>query len=395
MDLKGKDGYKVECSFALTNEQIYSLMQCYQSCIGSCAVSLYLTLISESIEQRGFDLHQRICALMGIDIVAFEHARNACEEYNLLQTYANESDSKTTFIYVVKPALLVNDFVAHAVYGRRLFQVVNSKVIEATKSKHIQPIYDKSDYKNISKKFNSQKLQAWNSEDEVKFNKVKPIYTFNQSMDAHIRFDYATFLQESTNLSFPIEARTKEALQIIGELATVYGVASDRMRILVGHCINNSTNVLDIQKLKALVSYEKPKETKAKNPYDLSPVLFLQNIQEGIPVSKSDAKVLEDCVSKYRLKQEVVNVLIETVLRKNNNRLNTAFVEKIATSWVRSKIDTLEAALEASKEIGVKQSNYKVRKVELPKTFVDDSDVAKMSDEELNKLRERLKRNGG
>ncbi len=393
MELKGKDGYKIESLFTLSNDQTQALMLCYQACMGATAVALYLTLISEAHGQRGFEQHQRICALMGIDIIAFEHARKVCEEYNLIKTFYHESEVKNNYIYVLKPTLLVEEFINHGVFGRRYLQIVGSKAIEVTKAIITKPVHDKSNYKNITKKFNVQLLQNWDKEDEVSFSKVKPTYTINQAMESHIKFDYDKFLQESSNLSFPIEARTKEALQVIGELATIYGINSDRMRIMVGHCVNNSTNVLDIQKLKNLAWREKPTPQKSKNKWDISPVLFLQNYQDGIEVSKPDAKILENLITKFRLKQEVVNVLIEAILLKNNNRLNTAYVEKIATSWVRNHINTLEAAQTAAKEIAVKQSSYTPRKASLPKSFEKEAVKDQpLNEQEQKAIHEKLKR---
>lgn len=398
MEIKGKDGYKIEMNHALSFAQIKALMVCYQACIGPTAAALYLTLVSEAENQRSFDLHQRLCALMGIDIVAFELARVKCEEVNLIATWHQKQESRDNYLYVLNPPLTCEQFLAHDVLGRRYMQIVGAKMAEATQIKAVRPMLEKNGFTNISKRFNPSVLETWNHDDEVKFTKVKPAYTVKKAMDPHIDFDYDAFLQESTNLSFPIEARTHEALQVIGELATIYGISPDRMRILVGHSVNNSTNVLDIQKLKRLASYEKPKEKKSRNPYDVSPVYFLQNRQGGIPVTQADARLLEMLISELKMRHEVVNVLIESVLNQNENRLSSSYVQKVAATWVRNKIDTVEKAQAAVQQGSQVKKTPVIRKAVLPKDFSENTkervseEEKKISEEKLKELKERMKR---
>ena len=51
-------------------------------------------------------------------------------------------------------------------------------------------------------------------------------------------------------------------------------------------------------------------------------------------------------IEHYRLPNDVINIMVEYVLDKNNQNLNKNYVEKVASSWVRLKIDTKEKALE-------------------------------------------------
>ncbi len=402
MELKGKDSYKIEIYEALSEAQLYSLVTCYQALIGPTATALYLTLAEEAMHQHGAESHQRLCALMGIDIVAFELARGKCEEVHLILTWQKKTDNRDLYLYTLKAPLKAEEFLSHDVLGRRYLQLVGARNAETTRMKAVAAVQDKTGYTNISRRFRASELQSWGQMDEKEFNRVKPMM-FSVAADQHIEFDYETFLSESTNLSFPIEARTQEALQMIGELATVYGISADRMRILVGHSINNSTNVLDIQKLKRLASFEKPKASPTENPYEVSPVQFLLQKQGGIPVTPADARLLEYLVRELKMPQAVVNVLVETVLMQNENRLSRSYVEKIAGSWIRNKVDTLAKAQAAAAETRSSGRNSKtVRKAILPENFKakqsvqpeDSKDAEKktVSEEEVQALKERLKR---
>lgn len=79
------------------------------------------------------------------------------------------------------------------------------------------------------------------------------------------------------------------------------------------------------------------------------PIVFhrfaLQNLQHGVEVSRSDKYLIEALISDFKMKPEVVNVLIEYVLKMKNQQFPKAYVEKVASTWVRLEIDTSEKAL--------------------------------------------------
>ena len=64
------------------------------------------------------------------------------------------------------------------------------------------------------------------------------------------------------------------------------------------------------------------------------------------------------------LQPAVVNVLVDYVLKKNNNKLNKDFVEAIASQWKRCKIETVQEAMELAKK---ENSKYN-KKIESTKT---------------------------
>jgi replication initiation and membrane attachment protein len=63
------------------------------------------------------------------------------------------------------------------------------------------------------------------------------------------------------------------------------------------------------------------------------------------------------------LQTAVVNVLIDYVLKRNNNKLNQAFVETIASQWKRCKVETASEAMELAK----KENNKYNKKIETTK----------------------------
>lgn len=57
----------------------------------------------------------------------------------------------------------------------------------------------------------------------------------------------------------------------------------------------------------------------------------------------------------------VVNVLIDYVLRINNNKIVKSFVESIASQWVRNKIETVEDAMKIAEKEYKSKKNLEVK----------------------------------
>ena len=95
------------------------------------------------------------------------------------------------------------------------------------------------------------------------------------------------------------------------------------------------------------------------------------------------------------LKPGVVNVLIDYVLKINNNRLSKAYVDTIASQWSKSNIETVEDAMKIAedeyKKRKGKNSNIKViKKEEKPEWFNQDIAENKASIEEIKALEQRI-----
>ncbi len=395
MEIKGKDTYRIQMNFSLSEKEIQGLMLCYQACIGANSTSLYLTLVAEASNNRSSETHQRLCILGGIDIFTFELARQKCEEYNLIQTYVEETESRDNYLYVLKKPLTIESFLRHEVLGRRYMKLVSAKQAEITQSRAGLTVFDKRNYTEITKSITTGILDSWDNEDEVKFNKVKPSGLVKYAYADNIKFDYESFLLESTPSTFPVEARTQENLQLIGELATTYGIDKDTMRIMVGRSINSSTNILDTKLLRYKASKHKPKETVAKkNEYDMSPVEFLQ-FKQNMTIPVSDVNKLRAIQSDYQLSNEILNVVTEYVLEQSNDRFIPNYAEKIASFVFKKGVKTIEDVKQVLKE-NESPSKRVVKKVNLPDSFEQNNkEETLISDEKVNELKARLAKIGG
>ena len=92
----------------------------------------------------------------------------------------------------------------------------------------------------------------------------------------------------------------------------------------------------------------------------------------------------------------MVNVLIDYVLRRNNNKLNQAFIETIAGQWKRLNIKTAADAMKVAEKEHQKYTK-KIRKTtmkiteEEPVWFNEKIEKEQISDEEKEELENMLK----
>ncbi|WP_331835884.1 DnaD domain protein [Erysipelothrix piscisicarius] len=86
---------------------------------------------------------------------------------------------------------------------------------------------------------------------------------------------------------------------------------------------------------------------------------------------------------------KVINVLIEYILETNDKNLNRGFVEKVASSWKRRGVKTLEDALK-EKETPSHTSNKRIAKPKVEvvsPTYSTDTTI----DKDVDALKSRLK----
>ena len=182
-------------------------------------------------------------------------------------------------------------------------------------------------------------LDSWNESKEIAYEKVKP--TIKQKYD----FDFATLFKGMDRV-FPVRYRTNENLDRIAQMAQIYGIDAKDMRRYVQRSINPLTHVFDLDKLKEMVMRNRKVMETSKDPYQMPPVKFLQNKQNGIPVVKSDQALIERLCTQFQLSVEVVNTLIEYTLQQTHQQFSRNYVEKVAASWVRLGVDSRKKALE-------------------------------------------------
>ena len=135
MELKGKDIYRIECGNFLSDERIVSLYSLYQPLIGTDAVSLYMTMYSEGLNQHSQESHNRLCALMNLSIDVLERARIRLEEYMLVKTYVQAQENRNVYVYVLNMPMNPESFIANKTFMSILTHHLERKQMEVTLTK--------------------------------------------------------------------------------------------------------------------------------------------------------------------------------------------------------------------------------------------------------------------
>ena len=400
MKLLANDTYEIEIENLISQNNITSLMLLYQPIMGHESISLYLTLNAESRHNKSFSNFSRLLTITNLNVITLQNAIEKLIEFNLIDLFINKEENQ--YIFHVKPSLSTEEFFRHKVYSRLLLKYQGSENTDVTLNRLKKSYIQKNDMIQIKKDLETNIFNDWDEIKELEYDQLKKSrgilsseYNYNNN------FDYNKFINMATSINLPFEIRTYENLNRIGELACTYGISPERMLQHVGHSINLSKNILNINRLAYLVEKDKLVEEKIdkNNPYSVSCVSFLQNKMNGIPVIDYHKKILNNLVVNIKLKPEVVNVLVEYVLDKSNNILSKNFVETTALIWKQNNIDSIAKAKEFiinnPNERKIYKKSYKSEKQTLPaykKGEKAKGDIKEnISEEEAKKLMDKLK----
>jgi replication initiation and membrane attachment protein len=360
---------EVRCIEHLSSEQRQSLNLLYGPLVGKNSICLYefLGSIQNLVELEDVYL------LLNMNASQFDIARNRLEQYHLIETYVHEGD----MLILLYAPLLPDSFLCHETYSRLYLASVGAKCFDKVKAMLYKDKTVSSSYTKVESPLDVSILDSWNESKEIAFEKVKP--TIKQKYD----FDFATLFKGMDRI-FPVRLRTSENLDHIAEMAKIYGIDAKDMRKYVQRSTNPSTHVFDLEKLKDMVMRNRKVMEVSKDPYKMSPVKFLQNKQNGIPVVKSDQALIERLCKEFQFPIEVVNTLIEYTLRQTNQQFSRNYVEKVAASWVRLGVDSRKKALDIINQSPIENKrDKKAEKVVLDDKFYTQKE--EKSDAQLHK----------
>lgn len=360
---------EVRCIEHLSSEQRQSLNLLYGPLMGKNSICLYELLgsIQNLVELEDVYL------LLNMNASQFDIARNRLEQYHLIETYVHEGD----MLILLYAPLLPDSFLCHETYSRLYLASVGAKCFDKVKAMLYKDKTVSSSYTKVESPLDVSILDSWNESKEIAFEKVKP--TIKQKYD----FDFATLFKGMDRI-FPVRLRTSENLDRITEMAKIYGIDAKDMRKYVQRSTNPSTHVFDLEKLKDMVMRNRKVMEVSKDPYKMSPVKFLQNKQNGIPVVKSDQALIERLCKEFQFPIEVVNTLIEYTLQQTNQQFSRNYVEKVAASWVRLGVDSRKKALDIINQSPIENKrDKKAEKVVLDDKFYTQKE--EKSDAQLHK----------
>lgn len=371
------DTYIVINKSIINNEDRKILNMLYQPIIGPLPIMLYFSLWSDLDKNEILSLeynHHHIVTNMHLTLDEIVEARKKLEAIGLLKTFFKE-DSINNYIYELYSPIPAHDFFIHPILNIVLYNNVGKKEYEKLVSYFKCPKINTTGYTDITSSFSEvftpvplTSYEAIN--DNIrKYNKLK--------LNINTNFDF-NFLIESLPKNIDKDKLlTKETKELILELSFLYDLDALKIQDIIRICITErgTLNKEEFRKtcrnyyqfdnkgaLPSVVYNAQPEYLKtpigdtskrAKMIYTfetISPYELLKSKNKGAEPTSRDIRLAEDLVVEYKLKPGVVNVLIDYILKTNNNKLTRALTETIAGQWKRLEIETVEEAMRTAEK---------------------------------------------
>ena len=414
------DLYTVVNKTILTEIDQKNLITLYEPIIGSLAVSLYLTLWRDldKLEIMSIDYtHHHLMSILKIDLDSILLAREALEGVGLLKTYFKEGEINN-YVYELYSPLSSDDFFNHPVLNLILYNNLGKKEYDIIKQEYTQVNVDLTGYIDISKM-----LDMTFKTESAQFEHLDLKKQTANDLALSGKIDFDLLISSIPKGLINEKTFNKKMRELINQLAFLYDFDSLKMAEIIRLAINEK-GYIDKEELRksarkyyqfnnngslpTLIYRTQPEYLKSPtgdtsnrgriihvfettSPYD-----FLKSKYKGVRPTARDLKMLEYLVVDLELKPAVVNVLIDYVLRRNNNKLNQAFIETIAGQWKRLNIQTASDAMSVAEKEHQKYTK-KAQKVttkiteKQPVWFNENIEKEEISAEEKEELEDLLK----
>ena len=414
-------------SYYVVNKSIISdidkkiIIDLYQPIIGHNAVCLYYTFLNDLEKSNIISTtynHHHLLSIMQLSLSDIKVAREKLEAVGLLKTYVKKSNINN-YVYVIYSPLSSVDFLNHPIFSVVLYNNVGKAEYERIVNNYKVPRINLKDYDDITALFDDvfavSKSNAFITNQDLidkNTNKIK----FNNNIDVE-------FLVSSLNGIISEKAFTKEVVDLINNLSYVYNLDSFTISDLIKTNIKENGMIDKEQLRKACRNYYrfennnnlptlvyKHQPDYLKTPTgdtskkslmiytfeNANPYQFLKSKYKDGKVVERDLRILESLLVDLKLTPGVVNVLIDYVLKVNNQKLNKNYIETIAAQWKRLGIETTLEAMKACKKeyknlVKNKQTtSIKAKQKEVPEWFDKNIEKQETTLEEQEKLRNLL-----
>ena len=386
------DSYIVNLASILGGADRTVLVMLYQPLCGYGAVSLYLNLWAQAEHYKkgsafSFDNLMRV---MGCSLDEFELFKNKLEGIGLLKTYLNEE--LRVFKYELYAPLTPKDFFTHELLGTLFKQIMPKKTYDKVKASFEVEKTDYDNYADITHKFSD----VYN----VDLNDVS---TLKDVMNSGENLVEKSNSEIESNFSLPIflaalnEKKIKKSLittnfvDLLKSMASLYNLDECELCEIVNTSIEGVGNkaminfdtfrskcysyrkipVADKQESKKVTDKRFGMSKKAEMLKELDPFEFLKIKQNNQDASFQDIKLLEDLSYVSKLNPEVINVLIDYVMLKQDNKLPYNYVMKVANSLANAGVKTAEEAMSYFYKIRDKYNSKPVTSAPTPSVNVN------------------------
>jgi replication initiation and membrane attachment protein len=412
------DIYVVVNKSIITDFDRKNLITFYEPIIGHLGATLYLTLLNDldgaSVTDRDLT-HHHLMSILKCPLKVIKEARESLEAVGLLKTYV-KTGNINNYIYEIYSPLTPNEFMMHPILNVVLYNNIGSIEYEHLRKRFQKIKIDTKEYQNITKNMD----EVYEPVSDIPAMDIVERSINDIAVSDQVDFDFiASSIPKGILNEKAFNKKTKE---LINQIAFIYKIDSLKMMELIRSVLNEygmiDKNNLRIAARKmyqfnngalpTLIYRSQPEYLKSpegdnsmrgkiiKLFESINPVDFLRNKYHGAKPTNRDIKIIEDLIIDQELPPAVVNVLLDYVLRKNNNKLSASYVETIAGQWKRANLKTAREAMEfAEKEnnkLMKKISSNQPKKVQSePVWFNKTSEKEDLTDEERQEMENMFK----
>ena len=367
------DRYVIFNKTILTDFDKKVLITFYEPIIGHLGVSLYLTLWNdlEGINQVSRELnHHHLMSILKCPLNAIKEAREALEAVGLIKTYFKSGDINN-YIYELYSPLSPTEFLNHPILNVVLYDNIGDSEYEYLKKLYQKLKIDTKEYTDVSKKID----EVYVSQSDIPV--FESIERSVNDITCNDQVDFDLIISSIPKGIINERAFNKKTKELINQLAFIYKIDSLKMMELI-RSVLNEYGMIDKTALRqasrkmyqfnngalpTLIYRSQPEYLKTpvgdnsmrgkiiRAFESINPVDFLRNKYRGVKPTTADIKIIEMLIIDLEMPPAVVNVLLDYVLRKNNNRLSRAYIETIAGQWKRAGLKNASEAMDfAEKE---------------------------------------------
>lgn len=420
-------------TFVVVNKTILNdnrtlLINLYQPLIGVIAVGLYNTLWSflDRLELISLEYtHNTLLNNMMISCNEFKEAREKLEAIGLIKTYV-KTENVNNYVYELYSPMSAKEFLNNPILNTALYNAIGAKEYERTIEFFKIPYINLRNYEDVTSKFSDTFIWTTSVVRNMEMYNLKN--KNSRSLSIISKIDINTILNLIPDDLLNHRSLTKEMKDYLTKISFIYNYDNEIMVELIRNSLtdkhtidknklrDNATKFYQFEnmgKLPSLIYRKQPEYLRTTkegisnrmrminmfettSPYDF----IASKYKTGTP-SNSDLKIISYLLLDLDLKPGVVNVLVDYVLKINNNKLTRVFVDTIASQWKKSNIETVEDAMNlAEKEYHqrkdtkeIKKTKEIVRSSSTPVWFNKDIEENSATEEEIKAFEALLKGN--
>lgn len=399
----------------------------YQPIIGYTATTLYFTLLDDLLRHDVMSeelTHHHLMSTMQLKLSDILVAREKLEAVGLLKTYFKK-DHVNNFVYLIYTPMSANEFLNHPILNVVLYNNLGKKEYEKIVNFFRVPKINLKDYEDITKSFN----KVFTSVSSNTFTGNDNIIKKNTgNIEITNGIDFNLLISSIPKSMVHEKCFNDEVKDLINSLAFVYNIDDLNMQGLVRNSLNekglidknelrkSARNFYQFEqggKLPTLIYSKQPDYLKtpsgdtsnwAKQVYtfeNITPYDYIRSKYKNGEPTLRELQIIEDLMVKQKMKPGVVNVLIDYVLKVNNQKFTRSYVETVASQWSRLNIETVEGAMRTAerehkklkkmltKEKTSASKTYKMKEEVLPSWFdkkIENKEMSREEEEELDNL---------